>query len=84
MQTQILNVTGMTCGGCVSSVTKVLQSVAGVDEVKVSLAAGLATVQYDDSQATPAQLAAAVIGAGFGVVDAQHAAGRPANGGCCG
>ena len=37
MQTTILKITGMTCGGCVNGVTKALQSVIGVSNVSVSL-----------------------------------------------
>ena len=44
MQTEHLKVTGMTCGGCTSSVTKALKAIAGVGDVNVSLAAGEATV----------------------------------------
>ncbi len=45
MQTVELKVQGMTCGGCVKRVTKVLQSVAGVSQVDVDLASGRARVQ---------------------------------------
>jgi len=67
MQTDILKVTGMTCGGCTSSVTRVLRGVPGVTNVAVSLSAGSATVEYDEQRATREQLASAVVGAGFGV-----------------
>lgn len=67
MKTQLLKVTGMTCGGCVNSITRALKAVAGVDEVKVDLAAGEASVQYDETKATSAQLLVAVSDAGFGV-----------------
>ena len=36
MQTVSLNVQGMTCGGCVASVTRVLQAVPGVADVSIS------------------------------------------------
>ena len=38
METVVLNVGGMTCGGCVLSVEKALLAVPGVTEVGVSLA----------------------------------------------
>ena len=47
MQTEHLKVTGMSCGGCVNSVTTALKAVDGVDDVNVSLADGGATVSYD-------------------------------------
>ena len=33
METITMNVEGMTCGGCVASVTRVLKAVPGVDDV---------------------------------------------------
>ena len=47
MQTEILKVTGMTCSGCTSTVTRALKATPGVDDVNVSLSAGEATVRYD-------------------------------------
>lgn len=67
MKTQLLKVTGMTCGGCVQSVTRALQAVAGVDAVQVNLTTGEASVQYDEALATSAQLLVAVSTAGFEV-----------------
>ena len=84
MQTELLKVTGMTCGGCTSSVTKALKAIAGVGEVKVSLSAGEATVQYDERLTSPDQLKSAVKGAGYGV-DTTNTAQKPqGKGGCCG
>ncbi len=40
METVSLNVQGMTCGGCVASVTRVLKAVPGVDDVAVTLQPG--------------------------------------------
>ena len=37
MQTTVLKITGMTCGGCVNGVTKALKAVLGVSDVFVSL-----------------------------------------------
>ncbi|MDB5408334.1 MAG: Heavy metal transport/detoxification protein [Rhodospirillales bacterium] len=59
----VLSVTGMTCAGCASAVTRVLSRVAGVGEAKVELAAGRATVT---GSAAPAALVAAVAAAGYG------------------
>ena len=84
MQTEILKVTGMTCGSCTSKVTNALKSVAGVGDVKVLLAAGEATVQFDERLTSPDQLKSAVNGAGYGV-DVTGAAHRhQSKGGCCG
>ena len=37
MQTITLNIDGMTCGGCVKSVTRLLEGVEGVEKAEVSL-----------------------------------------------
>ncbi|MFA7280212.1 MAG: cation transporter, partial [Sterolibacterium sp.] len=37
METTTLKVTGMSCGGCVKTVTKVLQELPGVNQAEVSL-----------------------------------------------
>jgi copper chaperone len=60
-----LKVEGMTCQGCVRSVTKKLSGMAGVSAAAVDLAAGKATVQYDDSSAKVDDLIAAVEQIGF-------------------
>ncbi|MDP1646393.1 MAG: heavy metal-associated domain-containing protein [Thiobacillus sp.] len=65
----ILSVTGMTCGGCVNSVQKVLTALPGVQSVEVSLTPGQARVVYEPAQIDRAALVQAVIDAGFGVGD---------------
>ena len=84
MQTELLRVTGMTCGGCTSNVTHALKAVRGVDDVKVSLSAGEATVRYDERLTSPDQLKSAVKGAGYDVDATGAAPGRQSKGGCCG
>jgi copper chaperone len=85
MQTELMKVTGMTCGGCTSKVTRALNAIAGVCDVDVSLSAGQATVQYDESVTSPAKLNAAVTGAGYGTADVnKEAQGPPSKSGCCG
>ena len=37
MQTAILNINGMTCMGCVTSIEKVLEKIAGVSDSDISL-----------------------------------------------
>jgi copper chaperone len=60
-----LKVDGMTCQGCVRSVTKKLSAVAGVSDAAVDLEAGKATVRYDDSVAKVDDLIEAVEQIGF-------------------
>jgi copper chaperone CopZ len=82
MQTELLKVTGMTCGGCASNVTQALKAVAGVSDVNVLLSAGEATVQYDERLTSLDQLKSAVKEAGYGV-DAINTAQKPQGKGCC-
>jgi copper chaperone len=67
METIQINVYGMTCNGCVNSVTKVLQALPGVGSVEVSLEGKRAVVQYDPTQSGIAQFKAAIEDAGFDV-----------------
>ena len=84
MEIETLRVTGMTCGGCISNVTRALQAVSGVEDVKVSLPAGEATVRYDDRRTSAVQLRSAVKNAGYGVGVPSAATSAPTKGGCCG
>ena len=83
MQTEHLKITGMTCGGCTSSVTNALKALTGVGDVDVSLAAGEATVQYDERLTSPDRLKSAVKGAGYGIDATPVAHGPQSKGGCC-
>lgn len=83
MQTEHLKVTGMTCGGCVSNVTHALKAIAGVSDVNVSLSAGEATVQYDESVTTIDQLKSGVIGAGYNVEQTAGAQTAQPKRNCC-
>ena len=82
MQTELFKVTGMTCGDCTSNVTKALKAINGVGDVKVSLSAGEATVQFNERLTSPEQLKSAVKGAGYGV-DGTNAAHSHKSKGCC-
>jgi copper chaperone CopZ len=68
VQTELLKVTGMTCGGCTGNVTRALKAVNGVGDVKVSLAAGEASVEYDDVSMSFATVPEAYIAWAFGAV----------------
>ena len=71
MQTEILNIASMTCGGCASTVTRALVAVDGVHDVQVSLpeneALAQAIVQFDEIFTSPDKLKQAVEAAGYGV-----------------
>jgi len=55
----------MSCEGCVKSVTRTLQAVAGVQRVEVSLDEEKARVTYDPKKAGLAELKRAVERAGY-------------------
>src|SRR5438067_6329205 len=72
-----LPVTGMTCASCVRRIEKALGRVGGVEQAHVNLATEKATVVYDSSVATPAQMQAAVEKAGYGVRELPTPASTP-------
>ena len=84
MQTETLKVTGMTCGGCVDSVTRALVAVDGVHNVNVSLANKEAKIDFDETMTSTDKLANAVEKAGYGVAEINAVAAKNAGkSGCC-
>jgi copper chaperone len=67
MQTVKIGVSGMSCQGCVGSVTRVLRAVPGVSEVAVQLQPGSADVTFDPDKTNPGALKSAIETAGYGV-----------------
>ena len=67
MENLTFDVQGMTCQGCVASVTRVLKALPGVSDVTVTLKPGTANVVYDGARTTATALKAAVQDAGYGV-----------------
>ena len=65
METLVVKVGRMTCGGCVNSVRKVVAAIDGVANVDVSLADAQATVGYDAARAQPETIKSAIRDAGF-------------------
>jgi copper chaperone len=65
METTIVKVSGMKCGGCVASVTSVLQGLPGVVRADVSLERGEARVDYDPGRVGLEAMKAAIFDAGF-------------------
>ena len=60
METLTLNIEGMTCGGCVKSVTRILEGVEGVAKAEVSLEGKSALIEFDPAKTDPAALIEAV------------------------
>ena len=67
METITLKVDGMTCGGCVASVTRALTRVPGVSDVAVMLQAGTAKVEFDPTKTNVPALRTAIEDAGYDV-----------------
>ncbi len=63
--TATFDVAGMTCAGCARSIEKSLAKLDGVQEASLDFEAATATVTYDPSAVTPAQLEATIDGLGF-------------------
>lgn len=65
MASATIKISGMTCMGCVRSVTNVLQALPGVNRADVSLERAEAQVEFDSNHVTTVALKAAVEKAGF-------------------
>jgi Cu+-exporting ATPase len=62
-----LHVSGMTCEGCASRITKVLERLEGVHEARVTLEEETARVDYDRSQVDTGVMKQAIEKAGYEV-----------------
>ena len=65
MQHIILDIAGMTCGGCTNSVKRVVSALPGVGEVNVSLEHANAEVEFDPALTNVEAMKNAIISAGF-------------------
>ena len=68
MEAVTLKIDGMTCGGCVASVERVLKAVPGVITTKVQLTPGLAEVSFDPARTNAPALRTAIEAAGYDIV----------------
>ena len=68
METLVLKVAGMSCGGCVKSVTGVLTALPGVIKAEVTLQPPEARIEFDAARVDRAAMARAIDDAGFEVV----------------
>jgi copper chaperone len=82
VKTDLLNVSGMTCGGCTAKVSHALSALPGVAKVDVSLANNSAQVTFDEGVVSVEQMGAALHTAGFDLASTPGTA--PTSGkGCC-
>lgn len=70
MEQVVINVEGMTCGGCVASVTKAIKRLEGVEQANVSLEGKIASVIYDKVKTNEDAIKQAVRDAGYEVANA--------------
>ena len=68
LQTQNLNVEGMSCQHCVHAVKTSVSAIAGVDSVVVSLEKKVVTVGFDAAKTSVPAIAAAIEEQGYSVV----------------
>uniref|UniRef100_A0ABI7VS82 P-type Cu(+) transporter n=1 Tax=Felis catus TaxID=9685 RepID=A0ABI7VS82_FELCA len=64
-QETVINIGGMTCNSCVQSIEGVISKKAGVKSIRVSLANGNGTVEYDPLLTSPETLREAIEDMGF-------------------
>ncbi|ATD65068.1 heavy-metal-associated domain-containing protein [Neisseria weixii] len=65
MESITLNVEGMTCGGCVKSVTRILENTDGVAKAEVSLENKSAVIEFDATKTNVDALIEAIEDGGF-------------------
>ena len=67
MESTVLKVKGMTCGGCVRSVTNVLESTQSIGGAEASLEKARAMVTFEPAKADVNRMKEAVTDAGYQV-----------------
>jgi copper chaperone len=66
MSQTVIKVSGMSCGGCVKSITRALIALPGVTKAEVSLERARAVIDYDPGKVSQPTLVQAIEDAGFG------------------
>lgn len=61
-------VEGMTCGHCVETVTKAVNSLGGINHVSVDLDKKQVSVDFDENRIDPDTISSKIIEVGFEVV----------------
>ena len=65
METLTLNIDGMSCGGCVKSVTRILADTDGVAKAEVSLENKNAVIEFDPAKTNASALIDALEDGGY-------------------
>jgi copper chaperone len=69
MNNLTLNVSGMSCMGCVNSVKNMVSALPGISKVEVDLAAGRVEVTHDPAQSDRQAICQAIRDGGYQVAD---------------
>lgn len=67
MSVKTINIDGMSCGHCIQWLSEALTRIEGVNDVKVSMEAQHAVVDYDESRVTEEAMTASIEKAGYSV-----------------
>lgn len=67
MQSTTLKIDGISCGGCVNTLTRVLSAIPGVHQAVVSQQPAQAVIDYDTETTGPDEFRAAIEEAGYDV-----------------
>jgi Cu+-exporting ATPase len=62
-------VTGITCAGCISTITRALEQAPGVEKAVVNFATRRATIDYDPGRTAADALARVIVDAGYGITE---------------
>ena len=62
-----LHVSGITCGGCVATLTRVLKAVPGVEDVEIDQGSGNTQIRHASQPDSPARFRQAIEDAGYDV-----------------
>ena len=65
---EVLNVQGMSCNSCVNSIEGSVGKLVGVSSVKVDVAGGKVTVEFDNGQETLALIKEKIEEQGYNVI----------------
>jgi copper ion binding protein len=65
MEKQTLKVRGMSCEHCVRAVSKALEELPGLSDVRVELKSSTASFKYDPAKTDLAAIEAAIVEAGY-------------------
>jgi Cu+-exporting ATPase len=64
-----LPITGMTCANCAATIERSINKLDGISQVNVNFASERATATYTPEKINPTEIVAAVVKAGYGVVE---------------